>query len=407
MEAEYGSGWSGGACQRRTPPAGTYDFQWGFSTHPDPAMAKRQAEQEARHRLIAKLSKAHAAVTVRVLQKHIDTSYFEPEYDPQYKQACVLAILPHESLKGVSDEIKGHSESLDNLLEVVAQEVRKAAGQAKVHMASPRWGSTGRGAGLIGYAVSTRLEAAVSKAGVNLTPNPRSWELRLKLDRDGEQCRATAWLGSSQGYIAMTSVIFHPSAVGEGSCRPPGNDFLDDAAIGLTEGKRPGSGGLTVDLEIGAIGGMLCPGRPYDLTVVTSAPAYVHIYSVTEEGKVFLGWAPEQPISGRWTVDPRPMALSMERGAEYRLVVVAVPVGSGAEALDRASPDPGQGAARCVSAPRRGLKAALYPPSAALVASTYKVWPMGEGSECPQDVVVSERHQAALTYINQLRVCPR
>lgn len=331
---------------RRIPPAGAYDFQWGFATYPNQAMAKRRAEDDARHRLVRKLEKAHDRSKVNVMQ-HIDTSYYEPRYDTATGVACVLAIFPKTALSTVDKTIAQRSKQLDVVLDEMAKEAREAVGSEAVRLGDPRWGRTGRGPGPIGNALNNRAARALTRAGVKQNVKLNDRVLRFQLDREGDQCSATPYLQTKDGgFSALKAVAFHPIAVGETTCRPVGNDFLDDAAIGLVEGHRPGIGGLTVELEVDTYGGMLCAGQPYELAVVTNEPAYVHLYSVTEEGKVLLSYVPEDPIGGRWPVSPKPMAIDLERGAEYRLVAVAVPVREGKKALDDRAPEPGRAPCR-------------------------------------------------------------
>jgi len=124
--------------------------------------------------------------------------------------------------------------------------------------------------------------------------------------------------------------------------------------------------------------GMLCEGEPFELTLTATAPAWIRVYSVAEDGRVLLGWISERPVR-RWTPTDRPVAVQLPGNQGYRILAVAVPAALGRAAFGDALPPSG-----CLAPRGQGFDARALPAAAAVGTLEHGVIAAGE-SGCRGD----------------------
>lgn len=170
---------------------------------------------------------------------------------------------------------------------------------------------------------------------------------------------------------------------------------FDDAAMGLTNGRRAGGDGLRVDVALGApASGLLCSGERYSLEVRVSRRAFLRLYSVDDDGGVNLAYAPRLPVERTWRADQATVAVRTG-GPNMRLVAVAVPApenaagaaGAADKAFGSSAPSP-----RGCYGKGLGLRADLFPGSAALHAVSYAIYLPGS-AVCPTNDERDRRHR--------------
>ena len=228
-------------------------------------------------------------------------------------------------------------------------------------------------------------------------PRADARRVRLEVSEIGADLQVNASVVAPDGTARAAGQAMFPreayrlDALPRGAC-------IADRVLGLSGGRRAGAGGLQVALSIRAgddqTPDSLCSGQSMSLELNASAPARVHVYSVTPDGSAVHVW-PEPAGSGRLTGTQSlgTFAAAPSPGGDERIVAVAVPEGTPMGPLDAH-----RGFCRVDS-----FSAAAIPPEAAVASVTWRI--DARPDACAGQTTWDE--QALAKALADLAVCPR
>ena len=391
---EPGAGW----CPVPRPPADTWLFRRGYGAgepgEAGRAMTSRAAEEDARQRLIDSVRKAVTPQELAEVEAHIDMTWRPVHYDPARGEACAVAVL---ATKHLGKGLRSDSESLDARLAAVA---KAAVALPKVRpplwIDPPVW-DDGRPTEGAGHALVMRMTGALAAAEVALAVKPAGPVLSGTLGPDPLGCRFQPWLARSKGKrVPLGAIVFPARALGLVTCAHPTDAFTADARLGIA-GEQAGAGGLRVRLRAASWSGMLCEGVPFELTVEPTAPAWVQLFSVADDGQV-LAWFEPMRLDGPYTPTPWPVEVLLRGELRSRIVAVAVPERRGKKAL-RGGPPPG-----CLARPGTGLDVRRFGEGVAVGSLPLGLWAVGQG-QCPGDAETRKRADRYRAAVEALPAC--
>jgi hypothetical protein len=198
-------------------------------------------------------------------------------------------------------------------------------------------------------------------------PRADARRVRLEVSESGADLQVNASVVAPDGTArAAGQAVFPREAYGLDAL--PRGTCIADRVLGLSGGRRAGAGGLQVALSIRAgddqTPDSLCAGQSFSLEMNASAPARIHVYSVTPDGSAVHVW-PEPAGSGRLTGTQSlgTFAAAPSPGGDERIVAVAVPEGAPKGPLDAH-----RGFCRV-----NGFSAATIPADAAVASVTWRI----------------------------------
>lgn len=376
-------------CEVQYPKEGSWYAECGYGKAGAEVDAIALAQKTARENLLKWAGANLTEMERRELEAAIDTAWIRPtsRCAEGVCEACAVALARKRGV-GADDAVGNLKAGLEAKLVPFLQEVTgQANGGASlpvVRVVPPTWPGSMTASdagkmmftqvwGTLGECLPKVGKAALAKAG------SKEWDYELvgELTLQGTGCALALSYGKrgQQALVPLGAVPFHPKAIGLTECRPPKATAASDDKMGLVNGKRPGSGGLELQLDAPINDGMLCEGDKFAWHVEASQPAFVRIYSVADDGRVLLGWQSPTAVTS-WQPSETSMAIPirMEGNVEYRLVAVAVPEALGRDGFGDAVPPPG-----CMAGRGTGFSAQQLPAGAAVAALTFGVTPAGEG----------------------------
>lgn len=291
-------------------------------------------------------------------------------YDARRRSACASVAIDDRRLNSIDEDLR----TLDAALASLAAGVGSAVGDQPLVVLQPTWAETGCTAGEVGAHLHNGLQGHLVGVGLATdAADPRTVLLRLRLSTVADRVQVQAftrpvgratWTPLPQGQVSFARDLFRIPEGHGGRCAP-------DTDLGLVDGLKGGTDGLTVDLVAAGEGGIYCEGEQMTPSIRLSAPARVRVYTL-HEGKDWLVW-PWKPEADRVygpedppRLPPFTAVLSAD-ARDTRLVVVATP----------AAQVPSQPAQLpCVLAPSLNLK--QLDPGAAADAASFAIVPAGE-----------------------------
>lgn len=407
-------------CDVAFPKEGVWRAERGTGTGGTAAQAIDEAQRNARETLLNWAGANLNQLEQGEFKANIDTAWVTPKTRCQRGvcEACAVAFVrktgvsAEQAVAELKQGLDGRlARFLDDLASGRIAAQRGAAKTPRVRVAVPLWPGS-QTAGEAGKLMYTHLWASLGECGPNSSRVPLckdgadDWDVELtgELTREGTGCALAlgySLKGESSVY-PLGSVPFHPKAIGLMECQPPEVTFASDEKMGLRNGRKRGSGGLNVTLEAPTDGGLMCEGVAFNWRVTVSAPAYVRIYSVADDGRVMVAWENPEPVT-TWEPAPNARALPLRLGenVHYRLVAVAVPASLGADGFGQRVPGP-----HCMAALGTGLSTSQLPPEAAVAALTFGVTPAGQRN-CPNDSDLLARLQKLYQRLQEVPECRR
>ena len=389
------------------PPFGQYRLRIGYGLGSTEVEARQSAAAEATRLVAEQECLRRSAPACREVKARTKVPWGEPRARQSGAgswEACVAAIAP---ASGIGEADGDSSARLDQALagrvRALVAELDVPAEGLPVRLDGAFWlGLDGRAAGELGASLLVHLKAALREVrglAIALVRRPGEVLLRAEVARAGAACKLGLLYQPPGGDVwrSLGGIDFEPGAVGARDCRPPDESLITDGHLGLDRGRRVGSDGLSVLLAAPLRDGRLCDGETYDWTAHVSRPAWVRVYSVTDDARVQLGWASEGPVT-EWTRTA--VAVQLPGGHEYRLVAVAVPAEAGARGFGTAV----LGQADCLAVAGTGLPLDRLSPQAAAAALTYGIVPAGQEG-CPDDAERRSLIRRVHDYLEKLPVC--
>jgi hypothetical protein len=126
----------------------------------------------------------------------------------------------------------------------------------------------------------------------------------------------------------------------------------------------------------------------------------VRVYSVTDDGRVLLGWRTDRAVT-EWSPGDRAVPICMEEGQRYRIVFVAVPEEAGPEGFGAGLVD----RTHCIAAKDTGLDLRRLPVEGAAKALTFGVVEPGHG-DCPASPEDAKMAQSIRDALGRMPPCP-
>lgn len=388
---------SAATCAYTLPKGGQrWRVERAWATGSDEADARQRARDKARQQLDRDLRgvypDADRAAIVGSLR------YVGDAYDPATRTACVTALVEKPDLPAAA---KAPYEILQGQLARLVEALPRVTRARRLRLLPPQW-STGLGAGELGERLRVQIEGALGAAERGYTLDPRAkHSLGFNLAPSGTGCAVTPYVRDARGRRKpLPGLTVPPQALGLRTCASVApSAALGDPTLGLVDGERAGADGLRVQLWTSADDRPLCGGEPYDVFLRTNRPARVRIYAVASDGRVAMGW-PEQAVDGEHRVTPPGASVHLGPDLGYRLVAVAVPKGLGFGDFRPATPaDAPDG---CLG--RKGLRAADFPPTAALAALPQTVR-APDAPSCRPGTEARALHQRLLAFYDALPTC--
>ncbi len=384
-------------CKYSTPRSGSWEVERGYAQGPK-AQAIENARKAARENLIKHLKQSYAARLVDRVASKIDTSYYEPQYDPASQTACVFAFLDSKAILAADQSSADYSKALTEALKPLKDSVARQLKQKPLCIDTPS-SDVGGNAGEVGPKLRTRLLSLFE--GQKLVSKD-CWRLGGVVSSELERCKYVPVLRSQGEMVPLAAVDFHPLALGLKSCQTTAASALRDGDMGLESGGyHQGSTGLTVSINLSNADSMmeLCAGESFEMSVETNQPALVRFYSVAADGRVMLDY--EMNVMYSATLPPL-IAVQLEPNLKYRMVAVAVPLG---ESFGRFEPSmTAEQSGACLG--RGGLKRSQFPETAAWAAVDHSVRAPGSGG-CPNDPQTLNIHEQILSYVRNMPTCSR
>lgn len=295
------------------------------------------AAAEARRRLVARLAPGLPEVARQTLERRVKAEGMDPVPKRGGQVvACGAAFVESAFL----DRVRADAEALDAAIHRLSGEVRRQAGTNAL-LVPPVQTSSGCPAGPLGRTLADRTKAELARDGARLGTDARTaWRLLLEVnpeDADGMTVIASLWPPGSAASVELPGAGFRANpwvlvadveaALATARLECIGNDGWQLDATG----RRPGAGGLQVDLGADTDLGALRPGQAFQLEVRTTAPARVQVYSLSPDGRTWLAFPYGEPGGHRvfpevpWTgIDAVADPLSPPRPEQF--LAVAVPV---------------------------------------------------------------------------------
>ncbi len=248
-------------------------------------------------------------------------------------------------------------------------------------------------------ALSFRIRNALPSVGFVDAGAPRTdaRRVRLEVSEVGTDLQVNASVVAPDGTARAAGQAVFPRAAYQLDALPSGS-CIADRVLGLSGGRRTGAAGLQVAVSIRAGADQtpdsLCSGQSFSLDLNTSAPARVHVYSVTPDGSAVHVW-PEPSGSGRLTGTQSlgTFAAAPSPGGDERILAVAVPEGAPMGPIDAH-----RGFCRV-----DGFSAATIPADAAVASVTWHI--DARPDACAGQTTWDE--QALAKALADLAACPR
>ncbi|MBM4393996.1 MAG: hypothetical protein FJ090_22950 [Deltaproteobacteria bacterium] len=296
-------------CGSKTPPTG-YRIATGYGSGPRVQaieLAREQAIDNALSLYGSDLSELQRAAFRKQAFDWSDDNW-EPGLGFAAGSACFRLAVANEAFTA-------HEAAFDKLradLQSLAAQVKVRG--TSVDVMAPAWEESGCAAD-IGGALRTALVAELQGLRVE-SGAPR---LALRLSALSTTVTVAATLdGVSLGGFSFPLSLFR-NEVGEvGRCAA-------NRTLGLASDNRPGAGGLSATVRLGAHVGEACEGDLDGPVLTVSAPSSVQVFSIDARGGGhFVGqWNVDRELSlGQGTM------LAEPEGGDERLVAVAMPKGA-------------------------------------------------------------------------------
>jgi hypothetical protein len=350
-----------------------------FRRREDLAAVEEAARARALSALFSSVCAGQGPADCDAIRKRVGV---EVAVDLERRLICASALVPAEIVEDPGGRLK-YDAALDELSARAAESLAgRPVGAVVARL------STGCGAGDAGVALASSVRAGLANRGVPVVQGEGD-RLSLVVTPIADMANVELWRRPSAGGAEVQVGAARVATSWLGLTYSHGGECRGDSKLGIgRSGTAPGSGGLTVAGTL-ATEGALCAGERTSLSIRSSAPARVQVWSVGRSGDAWLTWdSATEAAVGAGGLDRR---ASLELEAEYvpalgeeTLLVVAWPLG------ERALP----GGPGCR---RMSLGAADLPASAARLALPFTVTPPGEG-RCPtaaEDRAVYQSYQSA------------
>jgi len=288
------------------------------------AKALESARGMARAQLVEQLCTGYDELRCAAVKRHVrdwEDGHWEPPSKGRPGSACAAVTVERRYVDLVQHEFQ----AFDDELKMLAEEIRSRLGEATLVLDPPRWAS-GCNAGELGAALNSEIRrrlrgVAVAKQGHR---PPDAQLLRLTITPGSESVGIDATLGgiragveTSLGGLRVAPDLLGIAADEVGYC-------AGDAATG--GGDRVGKDGLRVEALFDAPDGLACEGSQVPMSLFTSQPAQVWLFSVAPDGSALLIWSSGNGdlVNGEFSLGSVDV-VPYPGGGDERLVAVALP----------------------------------------------------------------------------------
>ena len=396
-------------CPAPLSKEGAWIYNRGWGAGPDGAMAKKDAMADARRRLEERIDKiASLSDAEKGTWKARINEWKEPHAFPggDHWEACAVVYLRTDALDDLTRRSIGDfEEKLRACIEDFVGKPGAHAGPVLLRFVSPVW-MDGRAVEPFGAALTAHVLGELGRFPEIqvVDPTARRWtvELSVMVSPLGDGCMLSLQHRGRRdtGFSTLPVFRFDARAFGEVECRPAPETYISDRRMGLTNGRRTGSSGLSVELVSDAgRDGTICEGELFSVTMTASEPAWFRVYSVADDGRVLMDWA-SGSAETRWSPNDGAIALRLPGEQRSRMVAVAVPEKLGAGGFGSKVPPAG-----CFGGAGTGLDLARLPAEAAAATFTFAVVAPGEG-DCPDNAEIRESVARVLDVLENMKDCP-